>query len=229
MSCKVQYDGVYIDDTDGLYKLSLNKGLFIYQWKLDNNVSGFCRDTLSYGTVENVNNHPLLKLSSYDDQYTSILNIKVEELSVDKSDIKFNILNPIEDNHAMYNFGNDNARVIEYSLVIDSECYRFQKQVNKMIFNTNSIVIPNDSDCQIKSFEIIIRPRNYLSDWNDHNKARIAYTLEHNVVLENANVFNVEINKLSYCFLAAERLSGDFILINKDKSLEWNDRIFIKQ
>ena len=229
ISCKAQYDGVYIDQTKNLYKIELKNELFVYKWKSSNNVSSYCIDTLAYGTFEELKKLPLLKFSSYENQYASFLNMSVKEEKGESGVVKFNILNPIEKSHSTYNSGNDNARAIEYSLVIRSECSKFQTEVNQMVFNTNTIVIPNFDDCQIKSFEVIVHPRNYARDWSEENQPRLVYTLEYDVQSYGANTFKVEMDELTPCFLAAQRLHGDFILIHEDKSLEWNNILFVKE
>jgi hypothetical protein len=228
ISCRAQYDGVYIDKGENLYQLVVKDNFFIYKLKSRDREFGFCNDTLAYGTISKVKDLPLLKFSSFDNQYSSYLNMKVKEHHGENGVLRFKINNPIELKHALYNSNNDNARIIEYSLIIQTDCLELEKNVNQMIFNTNAIVIPNSDNCTIRSFEIIAHPKNYSRDWREESQPRSVYTFEYNVSENGSNDFSVEIDGLTPCFIAAQRLSGDFVLINKDKSLEWNNRVFVK-
>jgi hypothetical protein len=128
-----------------------------------------------------------------------------------------------------YNEGNENARQIFYTLIIETGDNQYDTKVNFENYYTNTITFGLPKTKKVKSFEVTINPIECVLGWRDNMPPHPVTTLQYKVKDESSNVFNVELPELTNCYLSTLRLNGDFVKIVNRTQLEWDGHIYTKK
>lgn len=224
--------GTYEQEEMNNINLHFSEDLFFFQDNFEyTHLPAYnCSDTLAFGYWEKEEKAPFIKLFTNPMQYASLINMSVDESVKEGVDsVYFIINNPIEDQYAKYNDGNENARQVFYTVIIESGDSRYDTEINFKNYYTNAISFGLPKTKKIKSFEITINPSKCVLGWRDNMPPHHVTTLQYEVKNANSNVFRVDIPELTFCYLSTLRLNGDFVKVLSNTQLEWDGHIYTKK
>jgi len=198
-----------------------NKNNFLLIDRTPDSNLPFCCDTVSYGKCEKDKN--LLTLRSPEEYSTFFLDAQVEEKSRDSDSVVIYIDNPIERHYKKFN---QKYRELYYSLEISSSDSSFDSQMLYHKWETNRISFLKPKNIVINSLVLNIVPK---SDMKVRSiEARFMTTLTYEIKTKNSNVFDIYIPNLSYKYISLLRLKGDYVKIDSNNVLIWNNEKFKK-
>ncbi|MFV0505697.1 MAG: hypothetical protein ACK5L5_03160 [Bacteroidales bacterium] len=216
--------GVYTQDEMSSIKLYISEELFLLE---DESKSYFnCSDTIAFGYWYLDESNVFMKLYTDPLQYASLANIAVEESSKhsSKDSIYIYIQNPIED---MYD-SKKNKRTISYKIYVSDE-YFHNLDIGSQVYHQNEIFFPKPAGFLIESIRIEVYPDIYSVGWRFYLSPYMIETLPYKPANPEANVFKIDIPKLTACYINSLRLQGDFVKILNDHQLEWDGKIYTKK
>ena len=177
----------------------------------------YCSDTIAYGHWTKVKDLQFLELSSDDTQCKSLIKISVKERKDGEArKLNFIIKNPIESHQ---------KNIIEYSLDVRSNCSEFQGDLISQRFQVNEFSIQIPKDCSISSFSIYVYPVDFTRGWQDQYPNVIhSYTYE--IKQNESNVFEIDLSKLTYCYMNAMKLKQDYVRIENKGLIRWDGQLY---
>ena len=223
-------EGVYVQDKMENIKLYLSEDLFLFVDTNDNTHLALyhCSDTLAFGYWERDESAPhFIKLYTNPMQLVSLVEMQVSEQTNKSTDSTYFLINnPIEDVHEKYNKGNDKARLIYYTISIETNRPKIDYQLNLARFYTNTIMLGLPEDVIIKSFEITAHPVSCSVGWRPNMPPNYISTMRYEVSNPKSNLFVIDIPELTSCYLSTLRLNGDYVKVLNEKQLEWDGHIY---
>ncbi|MCV9387474.1 hypothetical protein [Reichenbachiella ulvae] len=226
-------EGAYVHDEMDNIKLYLSEDLFLF---IDTHETSHlalfhCSDTLAFGYWERDENvSSFIKLYTNPMQLASLIEMQVNEQVVESTDSTyFLIRNPIEEVHEKYNKENDRARVLYYTISVETNRTQIDYQVNLARFYSNTIVLGLPKDVFVKSFEITAHPVNSTFGWRPNMPPNYVSTMRYEVTNPQSNQFVIDIPELTACYLSTLRLNGDFVKVLSKNELEWDGHIYTKK
>ncbi len=219
------FQNSYSKDDDKNIKLIFKNNSFVYT---DEGYHSFtnpykCCDTITYGNWILDNKHGIMELTSPDILNLSIVNLNVKESSINSDTTIFKIVSPIENHYLHYN---ETYRDIYYKISLNTDNATFNEKTLTKIYNNNPIKIYNPNHVQIRSFYILIYPKDDIKLRNIGT--REVTTLEYKVQNPNSNEFTINIPQLNYGYFAYVRLNKDYIKIMNTNKIEWDGHVFSK-
>ncbi len=226
-------EGAYVHDEMDNIKLYLSEDLFLFMDTNENSHLSLyhCSDTLAFGYWERDENvSSFIKLYTNPMQLASLVNMKVDEQVLESTDSTYLLIrNPIEEVHDKYNKGNEKARVLYYTISIETNKSKIDYQVNLARFYTNTIVLGLPADVRVKNFEITAHPVSCSMGWRSNMSPNYISTMRYEVLNSKSNQFTINIPELTACYLSTLRLNGDFVKVLSNTQLEWDGHIYTKK
>jgi hypothetical protein len=224
--------GTYVQDEMKNIKLHFSEDLFLFEddFNYTHSAPYNCSDTLAFGYWELDDNQSFMKLYTNPIQYSSLVNMEVEETTCGSPDsIYLDIQNPIEEDFVKYNKGNEQARIIYYRINIETKDAKLDYEVNIQKYYSNEIAFKSPKNNVVKSIELTVYPKNYDIGWRSNMPPYFVYTLTYEPQNAKANLFKINMPELTRCYLCTLRLNGDFIKILNNYQLEWDGHIYTKE
>lgn len=225
-------EGTYVQDDLSNLKLKFLEDLFLFtdDFEYSHLPPYNCSDTIAFGYWKYDNKHPFIKLYTDPLQIASLVEMKVsEEKEMGVDSVYFVINNPLEQDYKRYNEWNESARIVYYTIYIETGDSELDTKTRFLKYYTNEIVIRKPKTGVIKSFEITTSPTECILGWRENMPPKSVTTLRYEVRDQSVNVFNINIPELSSCYLSSLRLNGDYVKVLDRKQLEWDGHIYHKK
>lgn len=213
-------DGEFACKEDTRVKLIIKNGRFAYiDAAKEGELATPCCDTLTYGDVS-LDRGGFLLLKSDPSLNPIFVSMNVIERKNDATDsIEFIIHNPIEE---IFRKNNSQGGDLIYSFDVDP----YFKE-NMQSFEGNRVRFYNPQKTSIYNFSILIQPKCSIDVKN--LVVREMYTDTYTVKTKGANVFEINIPKLSYGFISYLRLEGDYAKMVGRDTIVWKGKEFIRK
>jgi hypothetical protein len=181
-----------------------------------------CCDTLTYGQWKIDNTHGVLIMSTPTLSDGYVRSTVTEEISGSPDSVYFIISNPIE--KRMGKVHSD----VTYMLSFASSPEELEVSYDEVEYNSNRIVMPNPHHDRIIFFAIYIYPAHNLRVNNIAvNSANIG--VEYTVKTRGANVFKIDIPKLTYGFFTYLRLKDHLVKIVNKNEIIWDGVRYLRK